>query len=243
MEETYPTKKRAWGTLTKAWGSPRYVRDAIVDLRQPAGPQRTEIPARRVRRLARDSPPASSMTGEPRYGLGQRAQRPGSSRLVAGSPGRSKAILDFHAKTHPIEGYRRLAFMMLDSDVVAVSPSSVYRVLLGRRIDQAHTTANLHFKGKGFVQQPLRPHEHWHVDISYPQRCRHVLLTSAACSMAVAGSSSHWEIRESMTEAEVETIIQRARERVIPTPAPGSSRTTGRSSSPRTSRSSSGSVE
>ena len=39
-----------------------------------------------------------------------------------------KAILDFHAE-HPLEGYRRLAFMMLDADVVAVSPSNVYRVL------------------------------------------------------------------------------------------------------------------
>jgi hypothetical protein len=39
-----------------------------------------------------------------------------------------QAILDFHARL-PLEGYRRLAFMMLDADVVAVSPSSVYRVL------------------------------------------------------------------------------------------------------------------
>jgi putative transposase len=39
-----------------------------------------------------------------------------------------KAIIKFHA-SHPLEGYRRLAFMMLDADVVAVSPSSVYRVL------------------------------------------------------------------------------------------------------------------
>jgi len=39
-----------------------------------------------------------------------------------------KAILDFHAE-HPLEGYRRLAFMRLDADVVAVSPSNVYRVL------------------------------------------------------------------------------------------------------------------
>ena len=38
------------------------------------------------------------------------------------------AILDYHAK-FPLEGYRRLAFMMLDDDVAAVSPSSVYRVL------------------------------------------------------------------------------------------------------------------
>jgi putative transposase len=30
---------------------------------------------------------------------------------------------------YPLEGYRRLAYMMLDADIVAVSPSSVYRVL------------------------------------------------------------------------------------------------------------------
>ena len=33
------------------------------------------------------------------------------------------------AKKYPLKGYRRLAFMMLDADMVAVSPSSVYRVL------------------------------------------------------------------------------------------------------------------
>jgi hypothetical protein len=33
-----------------------------------------------------------------------------------------QAILDYHAR-HPLEGYRRLTFMMLDDDVVAVSPA------------------------------------------------------------------------------------------------------------------------
>jgi hypothetical protein len=33
------------------------------------------------------------------------------------------------ARGHPLEGYRQLTFMMLDADVVACSPSSVYRVL------------------------------------------------------------------------------------------------------------------
>lgn len=39
-------------------------------------------------------------------------------------------ILAFYHE-YPLEGYRRLAFMMLDRDIVAVSPSSVYRVLKG----------------------------------------------------------------------------------------------------------------
>ena len=38
------------------------------------------------------------------------------------------AIIAFRDR-YPLEGYRRLAYMMLDADVVAVSPSSVYRVL------------------------------------------------------------------------------------------------------------------
>ena len=39
-----------------------------------------------------------------------------------------QAIINFHLK-NPLEGYRRLTFMMLDADIVAVSPSSVWRVL------------------------------------------------------------------------------------------------------------------
>jgi hypothetical protein len=38
------------------------------------------------------------------------------------------AIIKFHGE-HPPEGYRRMAFMMLDADVVAMSPAGVWRVL------------------------------------------------------------------------------------------------------------------
>jgi putative transposase len=38
-----------------------------------------------------------------------------------------QAIIGFHLK-NPLEGYRRLRFMMLDADIVAVSPTSVARV-------------------------------------------------------------------------------------------------------------------
>ena len=41
-----------------------------------------------------------------------------------------RAIVDYYGE-HPLEGYRRLTYMMLDADVVAVSASSVYRVLNG----------------------------------------------------------------------------------------------------------------
>ncbi len=39
-----------------------------------------------------------------------------------------EAILDFYHH-NPLNGYRRLAFMMNDAEIVAVSPSTTYRVL------------------------------------------------------------------------------------------------------------------
>ncbi|MCH8168202.1 MAG: IS3 family transposase, partial [Proteobacteria bacterium] len=43
-------------------------------------------------------------------------------------PWEKQAIVGFHLK-NPLEGYRRLTYMMLDADIAAVSPSSVWRVL------------------------------------------------------------------------------------------------------------------
>jgi len=120
-----------------------------------------------------------------------------------------QAILDFHDR-NPLEGYRRLTFMMLDDDVVAVSPASVYRVLKAAgRIDRKWLKPSK--KGTGFVQ-PLRPHEHWHVDISYIN----VQGTFYYLTSLLDGASRyivHWELRESMTERDVETIVQRALEK------------------------------
>jgi hypothetical protein len=48
-----------------------------------------------------------------------------------------QAIVNFHAR-HPLEGYRRLTFMMPDADVVAASPSSVCRVLKAAGLLERH---------------------------------------------------------------------------------------------------------
>ena len=120
-----------------------------------------------------------------------------------------QAILDYHAQ-HPLSGYRRLTYEMLDADIVAVSASSVYRVLKDAGVlDKWSPKASK--KGAGFIQ-PLRPHEHWHVDISYIN----VAGTFYYLCSVLDGYSRyivHWELRESMKEAEVELVIQRARER------------------------------
>ena len=124
-------------------------------------------------------------------------------------PWEREAILAFHER-HPLEGYRRLAYMMLDADTVAVSPSSVYRVLRqAGRLDRWNPGSSS--RGKGFAQ-PDAPHRHWHVDIAYLN-----LAGTFYYLIAVLDGYSryliHWEIRESMTEADVELVLQRARER------------------------------
>lgn len=120
-----------------------------------------------------------------------------------------RAILDFHSQ-HSEEGYRRLSFMMIDADVVAASPSSVYRVLKAEdRIRPG--TGKPSKKGTGF-KQPEKPHKHWHVDVSYLNICGTFYYFCGlldGCSRYLV----HWEIRESMKEADIETIIQRAREK------------------------------
>ena len=100
--------------------------------------------------------------------------------------------------------------MMLDADVVAVSPSSVYRVLKAAGKLARRRAASPPRRAQGF-EQPLRPHEHWHIDVSYLNICGTFFFL---CSILDGYSRFivHWEIRETMTEAEVETILQRARE-------------------------------
>ncbi len=120
-----------------------------------------------------------------------------------------RAIIDFHGQ-YPLEGYRRLTFMMLDRDIVAVSPSSTYRVLKAAGLLDTWNPKTSK-KGTGF-EQPLRPHEHWHIDIS------HINVAGTfyyLCSILDGCSRSivHFELRQSMTEADVETILQRALEK------------------------------
>ncbi len=120
-----------------------------------------------------------------------------------------QAILDFHDR-FPLEGYRRLTFMMLDDDIVAASPSSVYRVLKAAgRLDRKFIKPSK--KGKGFVQ-PGKIHQQWHTDIS----CLNLGGSFYFLISVLDGFSRyivHWEIREAMREQDVELVLARALEK------------------------------
>ena len=120
-----------------------------------------------------------------------------------------QAIIGFY-HNNPLEGYRRVTFMMLDRNIVAVSPASTWRVLSKAGLLEKWNKKPSK-KGTGFVQ-PLLPHEHWHVDISYLNirgTFYYLCTVMDGCSRYIV----HWEIRERMLESDVEIIIERAKEK------------------------------
>jgi transposase InsO family protein len=200
----HAAKKRSWGALTGRW-VPHDTRDTVVDFVRDWS-AKTEIPSERFIAwigVAR----GKFFDWRKRYGKANEhnALVPRDHWLTDDE---KQAIVEFHDK-FPLEGYRRLTFMMIDQDVAAASPSSVYRVLSGAGLlDRWNPKPSK--KGTGFVQ-PLRAHEHWHIDVAYLNLGGTFYYL---CSILDGASRSivHWEIREAMTEEDVECILLRARE-------------------------------
>lgn len=121
-----------------------------------------------------------------------------------------EAILTY-AKSHPGEGYRRLTYMMLDDNIVAVSPSSTYRILKAAGLLNHWNKVKTTSKGHGF-DQPAKPHVHWHTDIKYVNFKGSFLFLISV----IDGYSRyivHHELRQNMQEFDVEITVQRALEK------------------------------
>jgi transposase InsO family protein len=197
-------KKSRWGVLKAKWVT-HDTRDEIVDYVQRWS-DRTGLPAKRLVQWI-GLGMSKYYDWKERYGQVNEHNGlvPRDHWLEAWE---REAILAFHAQ-HPLEGYRRLTYMLMDADRVAASPATVYRVLKAAGCFQRWNRCESS-KGQGF-QQPLTPHEHWHIDISYVNVCG----TFYYLISVLDGASRyivHWELRESMKEADVEIVLQRARE-------------------------------
>ncbi len=119
-----------------------------------------------------------------------------------------QAIIDYFI-LHPTEGYRRLTYMMIDENIIACAPSTVYRVL-----KEADLLNNRKLKpskkGTGFIQ-PEKKHEHWHIDVTY----LNLSGTFYYMCSVLDGFSRYivsWDIREAMKEKNIEMIIQKGME-------------------------------
>lgn len=117
-------------------------------------------------------------------------------------------IITFYEK-NSLEGYRRVTYMMIDADIVYVSPSTTYRILLAaglmRKKEERKTK-----KGKGF-KQPGSAHSQWHIDITYIKIkgvFYYLILVLDGYSRYIVG----WSLRKQMTEADVEIALQKAYE-------------------------------
>jgi transposase InsO family protein len=114
-----------------------------------------------------------------------------------------------YALAHPRDGYRRLAWQMIDDDVAFLSPSSVYRVL---------NEADLLYRWKRSARvgepppKPTRPNERWHTDIVY-LRVEDSWFFLVTVIDAYSRYVVHWDLLPSMTAADVRLVIQEALER------------------------------
>lgn len=109
------------------------------------------------------------------------------------------------------EGYRRLAYKMIDEDIAYASPSSVYRVLKGAGLLVIGFKVKVKRKGKGY-RQPLGPHEEWHIDISWIKVGKLWLFLIAV----IDGFSRYivaWDLRASVEEKDIEIVLEKGREK------------------------------
>ena len=116
-----------------------------------------------------------------------------------------------YRRAHQEEGYRRLTYMMLDENIVAVSPSTTYRILKGAGLLQGWNKKGKTAKGQGF-QQPTYVHEHWHTDIKYVN-FRGTFLFLICVIDGYSRYIVHHELRVSMEEYDVQLVLERALEK------------------------------
>lgn len=126
-----------------------------------------------------------------------------------------KAAVIAYALAHPKDGYRRLAWQMIDADVAYLSESSVYRVL---------NDADLLYRWKRRTSsgtcpaKPARPHERWHTDLMYLRIADNWYFLVTVLD-AYSRYVVHWELLSTMTASDVRLVIQEALERTGAAPS------------------------
>ncbi len=109
------------------------------------------------------------------------------------------------------DGYRRVCYSMIDDNICAASPSSVYRVLKSAGLLNRWKGKKTSSKGCGY-RQPLAPHMEWHTDIKYVN-FKGTFLFFISVMDGYSRYIVHHELRASMTEHDVEVTVQKALEK------------------------------
>ena len=132
----------------------------------------------------------------------------GTSGFLVGAVGeRSDHQLSVNAS---LEGDRRLTFMTLDDDIVAGSLASLWRVL--QQADCCHDRwVSRRARGQASSSRWCRRSTGTSV---FPRSsCQARSISCRACWMDAVVFLLRWDLRESMKEADIEMILQRAKEK------------------------------
>ena len=126
-----------------------------------------------------------------------------------------EAVVQSQALLHPRLGYKRLAWQMLDADVVALRPYQVYTVLgqlnlIVRRPKEPDQALKR-------PEPPKRPDEVWHIDLMYVSisgRWYYLVDVVDGYSRFLV----HWSLNTTMLAETVTMTVQEALERLDPKP-------------------------
>lgn len=133
------------------------------------------------------------------------------------TPEERKAVIDFATdyicdnSYYLHDGYRRITYTMIDKNICAVSTSSVYRILKKAGLLNRWKNKRTNSKGGGY-NQPTAPYQEWHTDIKYVNY-RGTFLFFISILDGYSRYIIHHELRASMTEYDVEIVLQRALEK------------------------------
>lgn len=120
-------------------------------------------------------------------------------------PWEQEAIINY-AQSHRISGYRRMTYEMLDRGIVAVSPSSTYRILLSCGLMNRWNRGTGGTAKDGF-HHPLSSHQQWHIDIKYVN-FQGAFLFLISVIDGYSRYIVHHELRTQMQEYDVEITLQ-----------------------------------
>jgi len=112
-----------------------------------------------------------------------------------------------YALENPKEGYRRLSYMMIDDDVVCLTPSTVYRILSER--DLLHRYKRSEKSPGRYDFKPEKPHQQWHIDIMYLW-VSHRWYFFVGVLDAYSRYIVHWDLLETASSADIRAVIESA---------------------------------
>lgn len=141
-----------------------------------------------------------------------RAGQPGERSDRGGEHGplpEEAAAAIAYARAHPRDGYRRLAWQMVDEDIAYLSPSAVYRLL--DQHDLLYRWKRSSPSGGARPTEATRPDEVWHTDLLYLwANGRWYFLVSVLD--AYSRFIVDWELALTLVAVEVTDLVARALE-------------------------------